>query len=69
VMEKGIYGSRYKLSGGYIKNAVVTAIRRVAYRNSNILTLDDLIFGAETEKQGMFGKKGKRTVIGFSNRA
>jgi len=60
---------RYEFSGGYIKNAIVNAMRRVAFRNSDMMTMEDLIFGAETEKQGMFAKNSKKTIIGFSNRS
>lgn len=63
-----LLATRYEFSGGYIKNAVVSALRKVAFRNSDTVTMDDLIFGAETEKKGMFGKNTKKTFIGFSNR-
>ncbi|MEM2914281.1 MAG: ATP-binding protein [Candidatus Bathyarchaeia archaeon] len=62
-----LLANRYEFSGGYIKNAVLSALRKVAYRNSDTLTMDDLIFGAETEKQGMFNKNQKKKIIGFSN--
>ena len=59
-----LLANQFEFSGGYIKNAVLNALRRLAYRNSDTLTMDDLTFGAETEKQGMFGA-GKKAAIGF----
>ena len=45
-------------------SARLKGLGRVAFRNSDTITMDDLIFGAETEKQRMFGS-GKKTAIGF----
>ena len=58
---------KYEFTGGYIKNAVLNAIRRLACRESDILTMEDLIFGADMEGNGMFNKKQKRRTIGFKN--
>jgi len=57
---------KYDFSGGNIKNAVLNAIRKIASKNSDTLTLEDLIFGANIEKGGMFNPKSQRGVIGFS---
>ena len=57
--------TKYDFSGGNIKNAVLNAFRKLASRNSDTLTLEDLIFGANLEKDGMFNVKSKRDIIGF----
>jgi SpoVK/Ycf46/Vps4 family AAA+-type ATPase len=58
--------AKYDFSGGNIKNAVLNAFRKIASKNSDTLTLEDLIFGANLEKDGMFNPKSQRGVIGFS---
>lgn len=60
---------QYDFSGGYISNAVLTALRRLSLRKENRIMMADLIFGAETEKQGMFNKDQKRKIIGFASRS
>ena len=57
--------TKYDFSGGNIKNAVLNAFRKLASRNSDTLTLEDLIFGANLEKDGMFNSKSQRGIIGF----
>jgi len=57
---------RYDLSGGYIKNAIENALRRMKQQKRQALGMDDLIFGAEMEKEGLFNKKNQRTIDGFS---
>jgi SpoVK/Ycf46/Vps4 family AAA+-type ATPase len=61
-------GAMYEFSGGYIKNAVVNALRMIAFKNSDTITIGDLIAGAEIEKQGMFNKEQKRKIMGFSEK-
>jgi AAA+ superfamily predicted ATPase len=58
--------TKYDFSGGNIKNAVLNAFRKLTSRNSDTLTLEDLIFGANLEKDGMFNPKSQRAVVGFS---
>jgi len=60
-----LLSTKYEFTGGYIKNAVLNAIRRLVSRKSDILTMEDLIFGGDTEKNGMFHKKQNRRFIGF----
>ena len=57
--------NKYEFSGGNIKNAVLNAARRIAVGKGNILTMGDLVFGAELEREGMFSCRKKREVIGF----
>lgn len=59
--------ARYDFSGGNIKNAVLNAFRKMASRNEGILTMDDLIFGASLEQEGMFSLKAHRKLAGFSH--
>jgi SpoVK/Ycf46/Vps4 family AAA+-type ATPase len=58
---------QYELSGGYIKNAVFHALRRLANDNRSKLIMDDLIFGANMEKDGMFIKDNKQKIGFFAN--
>jgi AAA+ superfamily predicted ATPase len=55
---------QFELSGGYIKNAVFHALRRLANENRKELIMEDLLFGARLEKDGMFVKENK-PKIGF----
>jgi AAA+ superfamily predicted ATPase len=57
---------KYDFAGGNIKNAVLNAVRKMASRNSDTLTLEDLIFGANLEKDGMFNKDSRKRTIGFA---
>lgn len=63
-----ILAAKYDFSSGNIKNAALNAFRKMASRNSDTLTLEDLIFGANLEKGGMFSSKSQRGIIGFSPR-
>ncbi len=60
-----ILAQEFELSGGYIKNAVLNAIRKIASENRKILTMEDLLFGARLEKDGLFAKENKQKV-GFT---
>ena len=55
---------KYVYSGGYIKNAVLSGLRHMLSRNGNVLCMDDLIFGAETESKG-FVNNNARGPMGF----
>jgi len=59
-----LLAKQFELSGGYIKNAVFHALRRLANENRKELTMEDLLFGARLEKDGMFVKENK-PKIGF----
>ena len=63
-----VLAKKYDFAGGYIKNAVLNTLRRVALNKQNIVTMEDLIFGANIEKEGMFNKTKKNTVMGFAIR-
>jgi ATP-dependent 26S proteasome regulatory subunit len=58
---------QYELSGGHIKNAVFNALRRLANDNRNKLVMDDLVFGANLEKDGMFVKDNKQKIGFFAH--
>lgn len=53
---------KYEFAGGYIKNAVLSALRHMIARNSEALDMDDLVYGAETELKGMSGAAAKGPV-------
>ncbi|NQT32258.1 MAG: ATP-binding protein [Candidatus Omnitrophica bacterium] len=57
---------KYDFSGGYIKNAVLNALRRISLNKQSILTMEDLVFGANIEKEGAFNQKKKQAILGFA---
>ena len=70
ICEEGVdfhfLAEKYDFSGGGIKNAVLNSLRKLAQREGNILTMDDLLFGVELEDSGRLQKTKERTVGGFS---
>lgn len=56
---------KYEFAGGYIKNAVLNALRKVALRKEDTITMDDLVFAADLENKGMYRVETARTVKGF----
>ncbi len=58
-------GKKYEFSGGYIKNAALSAIRHMLARNGEVLNMDDLLSAAQMEQNGMFlnGKKGQMGFV------
>ncbi len=59
---------KYEFSGGYIKNAVMNAVRRIALKNQDIITMEDLAFGADMEYEGIFNKENRKGAMGFEIR-
>jgi SpoVK/Ycf46/Vps4 family AAA+-type ATPase len=59
-----VLARRYDFSGGYIRNAVQAAMRKITLSNKDIISMDDLIFGARIEMDGMINKQ-KHGKIGF----
>ncbi|MDD5129732.1 MAG: ATP-binding protein [Candidatus Omnitrophica bacterium] len=59
-----VLARQFQFSGGYIKNAVFHALRRLVQEKRNIITMNDLLFGASLEQDGIFVKDNK-TKIGF----
>ncbi|HQB12697.1 MAG TPA: ATP-binding protein [Candidatus Omnitrophota bacterium] len=57
---------RFEFAGGYIKNAVLNAVRRVVLDRRNALTMDDLVWGAQMEHDGIFNAQMKKKNIGFA---
>jgi SpoVK/Ycf46/Vps4 family AAA+-type ATPase len=62
-----VLANQFSLSGGYIKNAVLHAMRRLASEGRNTLTKDDLLFGARLEQEGIFVKESKPKIGFFAN--
>ncbi len=58
-------GQKFVMSGGYIKNAVMNALRRLSQEKGTTITMEDLLFGAKMEQEGMFLKENKQP-IGFA---
>lgn len=57
----------YEFSGGYVRNAVLTAVRKMIADKRETLTMADLVFGAEFERDGMFVKEQQRKrITGFT---
>ncbi len=57
----------YVYSGGYIRNAVLTALRHMAGDRREVLTMADMLFGAEFERDGLFVKENRAVqVAGFT---
>lgn len=59
---------QYAFSGGNIKNAVLNALRRISLRKENRIYMEDFIFGADMEKDGMFYCKNEKRIKGFSEK-
>jgi SpoVK/Ycf46/Vps4 family AAA+-type ATPase len=59
-------GEKYTISGGYIKNAVLSAVRCMLSRKADTLAMEDLVFAAENESKSMFG--GAKVPVGFAAR-
>ena len=58
-------GKNFVMSGGYIKNAVFNALKRVAQEKRTVITMSDFLFGATMEQEGMFQKEHKG-LMGFA---
>ena len=56
----------FDFSGGYIKNAVMNAARRIVLDKRSIMTKEDLLFGAQMEKDGLYNKELKKGPVGFA---
>lgn len=56
----------YEFAGGNIKNAVLNSLRRIIFRKEQAFRMDDLVFGAEIERQGMYSGGNGRKVVGFN---
>ena len=60
----------YEFTGGYVRNAVLTAVRKMAADKRDQMTMADLRFGATMERDGLFVKDNSRVkVTGFTGQA
>lgn len=64
----GILAKRYDFPGGNIKNAVLNAVRKISKEKRATMMMEDLVFGADMERDGMFFKKQEKRIIGFSEK-
>ena len=60
-------GKQYSFTGGYIKNAVMSALRHMLSRESQVLEMGDLVFGAESEMKGLL-RNSVKVPMGFAAR-
>ena len=60
-------GMQYSFTGGYIKNAVMSALRHMLSRESQVLEMEDLVYGAESEMKGLLRSSAK-APMGFATR-
>ena len=61
---------RYDFTGGTIKNAVMNALRHMVLDNREVLTMADLMYGANLERDGQFIKQAApRHIAGFARQA
>lgn len=65
-VDYGHLARAFEFSGGYIKNAVMNAVRRLVLDGRDCLTMDDLLFGARMEKDGLFNAQMKKGPLGFA---
>jgi AAA+ superfamily predicted ATPase len=61
-------GRKYAYSGGYIKTAVLNALRKMQLDKRYTLTMEDLVFGGDTESQGIFNQQKRQAILGFAAR-
>lgn len=57
---------QFEFSGGYIKNAVLNALRKVALRKQDMVTMEDLVWSGSMEKEGLYNKEQPKGSIGFT---
>lgn len=57
----------YEFTGGYVRNAALTGVRKMAADKRDMLTMADLLFGAEMERDGLFVTDHRRKrITGFT---
>jgi AAA+ superfamily predicted ATPase len=56
----------FEFAGGYIRNAVLNALRKVAMRKQDTVTMGDLLWSGAMEKEGLFNKERPKGSIGFT---
>jgi len=62
-----LLANKYEFSGGNIKNAVLNAMRKMVSRKGDTLLMQDLIFGADMEKDGMYSSLHKEPMGFLAN--
>lgn len=61
-----LLAKRFEFAGGYIRNTVLNALRRVALRKLDTVSMEDLVWSGNMEKQGIFNKEQPKGSIGFT---
>jgi AAA+ superfamily predicted ATPase len=57
---------QFEFSGGYIKNAVLNALRRIAMEKRQHIQMNDLVWAGNLEKEGLFHKGFQHRISGFA---
>ncbi len=57
---------RFEFAGGYIKNAVLNALRKIALRKQDTIGMEDLVWSGNMEKEGLFNKEQHKGTVGFT---
>ena len=57
---------RFEFAGGYIKNSVLNALRKVALRKQDTVNMEDLVWSGNMEKEGLFNKELCKGSVGFT---
>jgi len=62
-----LLANKYEFSGGNIKNAVLNAMRKIVSRKGDTLLMQDLTYGADMEKDGMYSSLHKEPMGFLAN--
>ena len=61
-----LLAKRFEFAGGYIKNAVLNALRKIALRKQDMISMEDLVWSGNMEKEGLFNKAQRKGSVGFT---
>ena len=61
-----LLAKRFEFAGGYIKNSVLNALRKVVLRKQDVVSMEDLIWSGNMEKEGLFNKEQRKGSVGFT---
>jgi AAA+ superfamily predicted ATPase len=61
-----VLARQFEFSGGYIRNAVLNALRRIAMERRQNIQMNDLVWAGNLEKEGLFHKGFQHRINGFA---
>ena len=64
-----LLATKYTFAGGHIKNAVLNALRKIILKKESTITMNDFIFGADMESDGLFTNSNDTSIEGFAGRS